>query len=253
MTKHVLRKLALCSRPSLGGVVLLICLAGITSALYPTLCQGQKPVINTFIKISTQQYQTIVIGGAGFGVHPPYTGDSSYISLLDQTANPAWQAGYSPFNDTVTLIVIAWKDTKITLGGFSGAWGENNQILSKGDTVQVEVWNAQFGMGPAIAYVTVSGEAAKTTLTSSLNPSTSGEPVTFTAVITSKDSDTPPDGETVSFMQGKTLLGTGSLNGGSASFTTSTLKAGNHSIIAVYGGDSHFNGSKSRALKQVVN
>jgi len=43
------------------------------------------------------------------------------------------------------------------------------------------------------------------------------------------------------------------LRGGSASFTTSTLPVGNNPITAVYGGDSNFVGSTSKAVKQVVN
>jgi hypothetical protein len=79
-----------------------------------------------------------------------------------------------------------------------------------------------------------------------------GEPVTFTANVTSS-AGAPPDGETVTFQQGKTVLGTGMLSGGTATFTTSTLKAGNHSVTAVYAGDTNFETSKSKAVKQVVN
>jgi hypothetical protein len=75
--------------------------------------------------------------------------------------------------------------------------------------------------------------------------------VTFTAAVTSK-LGTPPNGETVTFMEGKTLLGTGTLSGGSASFTISTLKAGSNAVTAVYAGDSNFAGSTSKALSQVV-
>jgi uncharacterized repeat protein (TIGR03803 family) len=88
-------------------------------------------------------------------------------------------------------------------------------------------------------------------LASSPNPSTYGEAVTFTAAITFS-AGTPPDGETVSFMKGKTVLGTGTLSGGSASFTISTLKVGTTSVKAVYGGDSNFGGSTSNTVKQVV-
>jgi len=87
-----------------------------------------------------------------------------------------------------------------------------------------------------------------TTLTSSPNPSTYGEVATFTAVVTPP----PPNGETVSFMKGTTVLGTGSLSRGSATFTTSTLTAGTRMVKAVYGGDSYLLGSKSKALNQVV-
>ena len=87
-----------------------------------------------------------------------------------------------------------------------------------------------------------------TTLTSAPNPSTYGEAVNFTAVVT----PAPPDGETVSFMKGKTVLGTGPLNSGAATFVTSTLKVGTTSVKAEYAGDSEFGASKSKAVKQVV-
>jgi len=93
--------------------------------------------------------------------------------------------------------------------------------------------------------------ATTTTLSSSPNPSTYGQAVTFTAVVASK-AGTPPNGETVAFMKGTTVLGTGTLSEGAASFTTSTLPVGKNAITAVYGGDSNFYGSTSKPLKQVV-
>jgi hypothetical protein len=42
------------------------------------------------------------------------------------------------------------------------------------------------------------------------------------------------------------------LTGGSASFTTSSLTVGTHTITASYGGDTTFNGSTSAGLAQVV-
>src|SRR5437870_6931466 len=50
-----------------------------------------------------------------------------------------------------------------------------------------------------------------------------------------------------------TTLGTGTLSGGTATFTTSTLAVGSHSITASYGGDANFNGSTSAVLTHVVN
>lgn len=219
-----------------------------------------QPAITKVSKITTQQFQTITITGSGFGKQAPYTGDSEYISFEDTTAQPGWQGGYDGCllgfctTDTVTLIVNSWTNDKIVLGGFSGGWGgppPYHYILNKGDTVQIAVFDAQTASGPAQVTVTVVGEATTTTLTSTPNPSTVGETVTFTATVSSS-AGAPPDGETVSFMQGKTTLGTGTLSGGSASFTTSTLKKGTHSIVAVYGGDSEFAGSKSKPDKQVV-
>jgi len=216
-----------------------------------SLALSQTPVIAHVSKISVQQFQTIVITGSGFGSHKPYTGDTVYISFEDVTASPDWQAGYSPYNDTVTLIVQEWEDSKIVLGGFSGAWGQFNYILTIGDSAQIEVWNAQTGAGPAEITTTITAEATTTTLTSSPNPSADKETVTFTADVTS-NFGAPPDGETVSFMTGKTVLGTGALSGGSAVFMTSTLKVGTTPVTAVYRGDSEFGASKSTAVKQVV-
>jgi hypothetical protein len=89
------------------------------------------------------------------------------------------------------------------------------------------------------------------TLTSSPNPSTYRQAVTFTAKVTSSVG-APPDGETIAFMNGNTTLGTGTLSGGSASFTTSTLKVGTSLVTAVYAGGSNFVGSTSRTVRQVV-
>ena len=109
------------------------------------------------------------------------------------------------------------------------------------------------GTGANDAFVAKLAIATKTitTLSSSPNPSGGGQTVTFTAAVSSTD-DPPPDGESVSFVKGATVLGTGLLSGGSASFTISTLKVGTTSVKAVYGGDSNYAASTSTAVKQVV-
>jgi uncharacterized repeat protein (TIGR03803 family) len=93
--------------------------------------------------------------------------------------------------------------------------------------------------------------ATATTLSSSPNPSTYEQAVTFAATVSSS-LGAPPNGDTVLFKKGATVLGTGSLSGGSASFTTSALPVGTSSITAVYSGDLHFLGSKSSPVKQLV-
>ncbi|MGA9641780.1 MAG: choice-of-anchor tandem repeat GloVer-containing protein [Terriglobales bacterium] len=93
--------------------------------------------------------------------------------------------------------------------------------------------------------------ATTTTLTSSPNPSTHGQPVTFTAVVQSA-AGTPADGETVSFMKRKAVIGTGTLSGGSASFTTSKLGVGTVPIMALYPGDPTHSPSTSNVVEQVV-
>jgi hypothetical protein len=90
-----------------------------------------------------------------------------------------------------------------------------------------------------------------TTLSSSSDSSAYGQAVIFTAAVTSSIG-APPDGETVSFKQGSTVLGTGILSGGIASISISTLGVGDKAITAVYGGDANLTSSKSEVLSQVV-
>ncbi len=103
------------------------------------------------------------------------------------------------------------------------------------------------------AFVTKNDPVPSTTtkLKSSPNPSSYGQAVTLNAGVTSK-AGTPRDGEIVTFMDGSTELGTGTLTGGSASYATSALPVGKSTVTAVYGGDANFAGSKSNAVKQVV-
>jgi hypothetical protein len=78
------------------------------------------------------------------------------------------------------------------------------------------------GNGDAFVTKIDVGLATTAMLSSSLNPSTYGQPVILTAVVTTGDGP-PPDGETVTFLYGKKVLGTGTLSGGSVRFSTSAM------------------------------
>ena len=84
---------------------------------------------------------------------------------------------------------------------------------------------------------------------SSLNPSMVSDQVTFTATVTSPLGT--PSG-TVTFLDGTTQLGSGTLTAGAATFSTSGLAAGSHAITAVYSGDPNFASMTSAPLTQVV-
>jgi hypothetical protein len=136
--------------------------------------------------------------------------------------------------------VTGWSystDFPITTGAFQTVCNGGSNCSYWGDAIVAKIFI------PAVT---------TTTLSSSQNPSTYGQAVTFTAVVTS-GLGAPPDGETVTFKKGTTVLGTGTLGGGSASFTTSALPVGTGYIRAVYGGDSSYGGSTSKAVSHVVN
>jgi hypothetical protein len=93
-------------------------------------------------------------------------------------------------------------------------------------------------------------QTTTTKLTSSLNPSTYGQSVTFTASVTPATSGTPTG--SVEFLDGSTLLETVTLSGGKATLATSTLSAAAHTITAVYEASSSYAGSTSAAVTQTV-
>ena len=90
------------------------------------------------------------------------------------------------------------------------------------------------------------------TFSSSANPSVLGQPVTFTATMTTMIGP-PSDGETVQFVAGGKMLGSAKLKGGVAHFTTSAIPAGAHAVVSTYSGDANYLPSKYMAITQVVN
>jgi hypothetical protein len=96
----------------------------------------------------------------------------------------------------------------------------------------------------------VRNATSKTAAATSGSPSTVGQPVTFTATVTSHNA-TIPNGEIVTFSSGKTTLGTGTITGGVASLTTSFSKAKTYTVKAAYPGDNTFEPS-SGTVKQIV-
>ncbi|HUR98112.1 MAG TPA: Ig-like domain repeat protein [Pyrinomonadaceae bacterium] len=85
---------------------------------------------------------------------------------------------------------------------------------------------------------TLAAAATTTTVTSNVDPSVFGQPVTFTATVSTAGMGTPTG--SVQFLDGVTLVGGPvALNAsGVATLTTSTLSVGNHAITASYGGAS---------------
>lgn len=108
----------------------------------------------------------------------------------------------------------------------------------------------------AVVSQTVSKNSVSLTLTSATNPSTFGQAVTFTV----KAAPAPPGGSpgtampsgAVSFSDGAAVLGSATLdNNGVATFTTSALTAGSHTITASYGGDANFSEGSSSQIQVV--
>ena len=92
-----------------------------------------------------------------------------------------------------------------------------------------------------------------TNLSSSANPSVFGQGVTLTATVTANTPEPHTPTGTVTFEDGSSVLGTGTLNSsGQATLAVSNLAVGAQTITAAYGGDSSFVKSTSAPLSQQV-
>jgi hypothetical protein len=151
---------------------------------------------------------------------------------------------------------VTFKRANTTLGkatlNASGVATLARKTLPAGVDVMTAVYNGDTESARSTSAVlqTVQKAVTGTTISSSLNPSTQGQTVTFAAKVTSPT--TIPTG-TVTFMDGSTALATVTLAGGKAAYNTSTLTSGSHNMTAVYNGTPNITGSTSPSLVQTVN
>ena len=192
-------------------------------------CKGGK-------KDGANPYAGIVLDAAGNIYGTTLAGGGSNDGTVYELVAPVGKGSYKE--------KVLW-----SFNGTDGAYPYDSLILDSAANLYGTTSRGGSSNAGVVFELNLSAPATTTTLSSMPNPSTYGEAVTFTAVV----APAPPDGETVSFVNGKVAMGTGTLSGGTVSFTTSTLKVGTRSITAVYGGDSEFSGSTSNIVKQVVN
>jgi hypothetical protein len=107
---------------------------------------------------------------------------------------------------------------------------------------------ADYTTASATVSLVVNQATATLTLASSANPVAFGLPLTFTATVAPATAT-----GTVTFADSSTTLGTVPISTGVATYSTSTLAAGSHSITASYSGDTNDTSSASTALTQAIN
>ena len=99
--------------------------------------------------------------------------------------------------------------------------------------------------------VTIAQATSNTLATASASPSRYGQAVTFTATVT-PSSDVGPTGTVQFQIDGSNAGSPAPLSGGRATYSTSTLAVGSHSVVAVYSGDGNFTGGTSPTFNQSV-
>jgi hypothetical protein len=229
---------------------------------------------------NTAAYSTSSLGPGGNPITATYTGDASFTSsgspvLIQNVAklSTTISLGSNPNPSTLGQIVVITatvsstgnpqpsgtvlfhdgKKILQTVPVVSGAASFKLSSLSVGShsitgTYSGDLTHAGATSAPILQQVTV--DTATVSVSSSLNPSSYGQIVTFTATVNST-SGTPTG--TVTFSDASKLLGTKPLNAGVAPLSIGTLTAGTHQIRATYSGDANHAKATSSLLRQVVN
>ena len=188
-------------------------------------------------------------------------------TTVSSSANPSVFSQSVTFTASVTSSggtptgTVTFKDGTTTLGtstlNGSGQATFTTSTLSVASHSITAAYNGSTGFSPSTSSAltqTVNKDATTSSVTSSLNPSNHNQSVTFTATVVANSPGTAVPTGSVTFKDGNKTLSTKTLNAsGHATFSTSTLARGSHSITVVYGGGTDSLGSTSPVLTQQVN
>jgi uncharacterized repeat protein (TIGR01451 family) len=174
----------------------------------------------------------------------PVTFTASVAAVAPAAGTPT---GTVAFRDNGTLIGTA------ALDGSGRATFTTSTLAVGAHTITAEyLGDGSFLASAGSVDQTVSQAGTTTAVTSSVNPSVSGQSVTFTATVAAVAPSAGTPTGTVEFRDNGTVIGSAALDGsGHATFDTSTLAVGAHTITAEYLGDGGFLGS-SGAVEQIV-
>lgn len=253
--------------------------------------EGTQPTGSVTFLDGTQAIGTAVVNGSGIAtlvtsslslgnhaISVTYAGDATHNASapgsLSQTVqqkttttlvsnlNPALVGDRIVF--TVTVTGSTNQNISGTIGIYEGTSLVGSSVVTSG-AASIAVTNLAAGshvllakyegdsssQGSSSASLTQAVNTADTvvTLVSSANPAVAGDAIRFTATVASKGNS--PTGS-VTFLDGASTLGTAQVNNGVASLSVSTLVAGQHAIVARYGGDSGTQISTSSVVLQIV-
>ena len=158
------------------------------------------------------------------------------VTFYDFKTNPIATVGVSAVAGTA----IASADVSSLTAGFHSITATYNGDATIGSSTS---------SAPVI--LTVAETQTIVTVASSADSTIVGQPVVFTVTISSWAAG---ETGTVQFVDNGSLIGSGTVSGGQASFETGSLTQGTHPITAVYEGDDDFVGSSSaNTVVQTVN
>ena len=186
--------------------------------------------------------KTVSSVGLVSSANPSTFGQSVTLTAF---VGPASATGSIQFMDASTLTSLG----TVTISGGSAALSLSTLTAGRHSIGAIYSGDANdAGSNSVLLTQTVNQVVSSVALASSANPSTLGQSVTLSAVVT-------PSAATggVQFLDGSTVLGAAAVSGGAATLSLSSLSVGPHSITAVYSGDANDATSTSAVLSQTVN
>jgi large repetitive protein len=247
-----------------------------------TLTQGSTVLTQLTLQNGIASFATSALPAGSTAITASYSGDSSYsastgnvtavvqsptLTSLSSSSNPASQGQSVTFTASVTssggtpIGSVTFTDGATVLASnvavnTSGVATLSTSALATGTHSIGASFTGSTGWqnsssGTLTEQINQTSFATSTTVTSSPNPSNSGQSVAFTATVTSTNGT--PSGS-VTFADGATVLASSvAVNtGGQATFSTSTLSVGSHTITASFTGANGFGTSSGTSTPQVV-
>jgi large repetitive protein len=224
-------------------------------------------------------FTTTSLTVASHTITATYSGDPSYIT----STSPSIQQTVSLGTTTLTLAgptapvdagvqltltstlstngaaptgSLTLKDGSASIGSLTvsaaGSFNFTNSTLAVGTHTLTVAYAGDSNNAPSVSpsiTVVIQQAPTITAIASSTNPSVVGQSVTLTSTITS---DSPNTTGSVSFEDGGVIIATAPVTNGAATYTTSTLTFGPHTLTAVYSGDTNHAGSTSSALTEQI-
>jgi hypothetical protein len=224
------------------------------------------------LPVGTNPITAVYAGTPNFGAATSVVFNET-VNLAGTSATVAASLGISNYGQPVTFTAtlsssyaaptgsVTFMDGSTALGtatltpgsGLSSTAGLVISTLPVGTDPITVVYAAtpNFGAATSAAFnETVNSLISATALAVSPNPASVGQTVTLTAAI--GGSSTTPGG-TVTFYNGSTSLGTGTVGAsGNASITTASLPLGTDTLTAVYSGNAIYSASTSPAVSETI-
>jgi hypothetical protein len=245
-----------------------------------TFYDGMTALASVTLSSGTARYTTSSLSAKTHYIKATYNGDPTFkpstgsvtqvVEKYSTTTTLTSSPNPSHFGQVVTFTAHVTSSGPSTPTGkvafLDGTLWIGSATLSSGGVAKLTKSNLAVGTHPITAQY--KGDAVSDTSTSSVvnqditlrptktvvstsgSPSLVGQPVTFTALVTST-LGAIPNGELVTFYDGTTAIGTNLTKGGVAAFTTSSLTVRAHAIKATYAGDVHFKTSSGSVIQVV--